>query len=50
MKDAIGRAVELFNDEQKWNDIVRKIMDIDFSWNVSAKKYVDLYKNLVGEC
>ncbi|MBQ8738139.1 MAG: glycogen synthase GlgA [Clostridia bacterium] len=50
MKDAIGRAVELFKDEQKWNDIVRKIMNIDFSWNCSAEKYVDLYKNLVGEC
>ncbi len=50
MKDAIGRAVELFKDGQKWNDIVRKIMNIDFSWNCSAEKYVDLYKNLVGEC
>ena len=50
MKDALGRAVELFKDEQKWNDIVRKIMNIDFSWNCSAEKYVDLYKNLVGEC
>ena len=50
MKDAIGRAVELFKDEQKWNDIVRKIMNIDFSWNCSAEKYVDLYKKLVGEC
>ncbi len=48
MKDAIGRAVELYNDEKKWDALVRKIMDIDFSWNVSAKKYIDLYKKLIG--
>lgn len=50
MKDAIGRAVELFGDEKRWNDLVEKIMEIDFSWGVSAKKYVDLYKKLIGEC
>lgn len=50
MKDAIWRSVELFNDEQKWTDLVKKIMDIDFSWNVSAMKYIDLYKKLIGEC
>jgi len=48
MKDAIGRAVELYNDEKKWDALVRKIMDIDFSWNVSAKKYINLYKKLIG--
>ena len=50
MKDAIGRAVELFKDEQKWDTLVKKIMEIDFSWNVSAIKYVELYKKLTGEC
>ena len=50
MKDAIWRAVELYKNEQKWNELVKKIMEIDFSWNVSAEKYVGLYKKLVGEC
>lgn len=50
MKDAVLRAVELFRDEQRWQALVRKIMDIDFSWRVSATKYVDLYKKLIGEC
>lgn len=50
MKDAIGRSVELFKDEQKWDTLVKKIMEIDFSWNVSAIKYVELYKKLTGEC
>ncbi len=50
MKDAVLRAVELFKDEQKWIELVRKIMDIDFSWSVSAVKYLDLYKKLTGKC
>ncbi|MBR2296906.1 MAG: glycogen synthase GlgA [Clostridia bacterium] len=50
MKDAILRAVELFRDEKKWTDLVKKIMEIDFSWGVSAEKYVNLYKKLTGKC
>lgn len=50
MKDAIGRAVELYNDGQKWDALVRKIMEIDFSWSVSATKYMNMYKKLIGEC
>ena len=50
MKDAIGRAVELYNDGQKWDALVRKIMEIDFSWGVSATKYMNMYKKLIGEC
>ena len=50
MKDAIWRAVELYKNEQKWDALVRKIMEIDFSWDASAVKYVDLYKKLIGEC
>ena len=48
MKDAIWRAVELFKNSKKWEELVKKIMEIDFSWDVSAKKYVDLYKKLTG--
>jgi starch synthase len=50
MKDAIGRAVELYNDEQKWDALVKKIMEIDFSWGASATKYINMYKKLIGEC
>lgn len=50
MKDAVGRAVELFQNVEKWNELVKKIMKIDFSWDVSAKKYLDMYEKLIGEC
>ena len=29
--------------------LIKKIMEIDFSWNASAQKYVDLYRDMTGE-
>ena len=49
MKDAVLRAVELFKDEQRWTALVKKVMEIDFSWAVSAVKYADLYSKLTGK-
>ena len=49
MKDAVQRAVDLYFDKKKWKALVKTVMDVDFSWNVSAEKYMDLYKNVSSE-
>ena len=49
MKDAVKRAVELYSDKKKWNTLVKTVMDVDFSWNASAEKYMDLYKDVSSE-
>ena len=49
MKDAVKRAVELYLDKKKWKALVKTVMDVDFSWNASAEKYMDLYKNVSSE-
>lgn len=49
MKDAVARAVELYKDKKKWNALVKKAMDTDFSWNVSAEKYIELYRNIANK-
>ena len=49
MKDAVQRAVELYYDKKKWKILVKTVMDVDFSWNASAEKYMDLYKNVCSE-
>lgn len=36
-------------NKQKWHSIMRNGMALDFSWKVAAKKYMDLYKKLVGK-
>ena len=48
MKDAIWRAVDLFKNGKKWEALVKKIMNIDFSWNVSAEKYMDMYRDVAS--
>lgn len=44
---AFGRAQELYNNKKKFLIIKRFIMKQDFSWNKSAKKYINLYKSVL---
>lgn len=46
LKDRILAALGLYADSDKWNRLTKKIMNIDFSWNISAKKYIEMYENL----
>jgi starch synthase len=45
----IKKAQRLFKDKKKWNSIVKANMKRDFSWKKAAKKYLDLYQDLVNE-
>jgi starch synthase len=44
----IRRAVKVFDDKKAWIKIMKSGMKSDFSWNSSAKKYVDLYKTILS--
>ena len=44
----IKRAVKIFQDTAEWTKIMKNGMKSDFSWNSSAKKYVELYKTVVN--
>ena len=44
--DMVKRAVADFNSEN-WNELVEKVMSVDFSWRVSAKSYVSMYKKIL---
>ncbi len=44
----VNYAYNIFScDKNAWRSIVRRAMKCDYSWNVSAKKYLDLYKSLL---
>lgn len=43
---SVGRAVTLYQDTKTMNDIRRAMMKLDFSWDKSAKRYIDLYNTL----
>lgn len=47
MKNVIDYALVMYKDDAKWSHLVKNVMKMDFSWNVSAKKYIDIYKKLL---
>lgn len=45
--DRICAAVQLWREEEKRVRFTQKIMNTDFSWNVSAKRYLDMYQDIM---
>lgn len=45
MFKAVKSAVELV-ESSKRNDVVKSLMEFDHSWNLTASKYIDLYKKI----
>ncbi len=45
--DRILAAVALYNDKEKRGRFVKKIMEVDFSWESSAKQYMDMYRSIL---
>lgn len=41
---AVVRAMETYKNPELWRKIVKRAMDQDFSWDKTAKKYLDLYQ------
>ncbi len=46
MKDAVLRAVALYQNREDWNEAVTRAMNCDHSWGQSAGEYAKLYKDL----
>jgi starch synthase len=44
---AVKRALKLFKNREEWVKLIRSAMAYDYSWAVSAKKYVELYKTVI---
>lgn len=49
MLHVIYYAMDIYyNRKEEWNNIISNGMRSDFSWNVSADKYIDMYRQLTG--
>lgn len=46
--DAVDRALAHFFSKEEWAALMKKVMAADFSWDRSARAYVDLYQKLSG--
>jgi starch synthase len=47
LADTIRRALGIYQDQRRWQGLQRRGMRKDFSWERSAKKYLELYQELV---
>jgi len=48
MLNACERAKQCYDDADAWKALVIRAMRQDYSWNASALKYIDLYRELCG--
>lgn len=47
MLNAIQRALDVYyNDKKAFSDIIVRAMETDVSWETSAKKYINMYKEI----
>ncbi len=44
---AVYRAFELFHNKELFPEVRKRIMDLDFSWEKSAKEYADIYDQII---
>ncbi len=44
LRDAIDRALSAYQKRDAWQKLVVRAMQQDFSWEASARKYVDMYQ------
>lgn len=49
MFETIKRALNDYEDKEKWQANVTKAMSTDFGWSASAKKYVAMYEELLNK-
>lgn len=46
---AIKRALSVYKNRDIWMELVKRVMALDFSWEVSAKEYVKLYTKIIQQ-
>ncbi|MBU1084551.1 MAG: glycogen synthase GlgA, partial [Candidatus Omnitrophica bacterium] len=45
---AVERALRVYRDKEEWTKLMKRAMGYDFSWTVSAEKYMQLYRDMIG--
>jgi starch synthase len=47
MLNTLNGAIDLYHNEEVWNNIFHNAINSDFSWRSSSKEYIKLYNKLV---
>jgi len=46
---SVQRAIETFHKKSIWKALQEKVMELDYSWDASAKKYISLYMKALAK-
>ncbi len=46
---AVNRALEVYENKDEWNKMVHNAITTRFSWDDSAKKYIEIYEKITKE-
>ena len=46
---AIDRGLAIYGHRRRWLAVVKRGMNVDFSWTNSARQYLELYNSLITE-
>jgi starch synthase len=49
MLDAVKRAKKVYDEPKDWTELVKRAMKCDYSWSVSADKYIEMYNDLIRD-
>lgn len=49
MLHTVRRAINFYHQNESWGSLVQNAMSQDYSWLQSAKKYNEIYKNLLAD-
>lgn len=47
LSETVTRASKVFKDKQRWQNILNKVTKYNFSWNIAASKYMNMYGKLL---
>ncbi len=47
MMNGVRYAIGIYKDKKTWKNLVKSAMSYDYSWEVSAKKYMELFNDLL---
>jgi starch synthase len=46
--DTIKRAISLYNNKPLiWRKLIKKVMELDYSWEKASRKYIEIYKKAI---
>lgn len=46
---SVKQAIDLYKNKEQWQEVQKRIMEEDFSWEISAKRYLDIYDRVLSD-